>query len=69
MIKFFNFGKRNINLRKACFLFILNQAWQTMKCLRTKHYIYKRCAFYDCLTFLGSYTTRNADNQIWFFIF
>ena len=69
MIKFFNFGKRNINLRKACFLLIINQARQSVKCLRAKHYIYKRCAFYDCFTFLGSYTARDTDNQIWFFIF
>ena len=64
VIKFFDFGKRNIDLRFTSALAPGDQFGQAMQSLRAEHHVNVRCTRHDGRALLAGDAAADADHQI-----
>jgi len=64
IVELLDFGKRNVHLRSVCIPALLDQLWQSVQGLRTKHHIDIRRTLNNGLAFLAGHTAAHTNNQV-----
>ena len=69
VIKFFDFGKANVNDGDSRLPKLINHAGEPVQRLRAKYDIDKRSPSGDCSALLTCHTSTNTDDDVWAFDF